>query len=120
MIITKIQQQKHRADAYSISVDGAYAFSLLDEGLVKSGLKEGQEITEEELNAIRGANEKPLAFDTCLRLLEFRPRSSRELQDRLKAKKFAPDAIEFALAKLQELGFLNDGKFARQWAATRL
>jgi len=42
-----------------------------------------------------------------------RPRSEKELRDKLKAKQFDPKIIDQAIKKVEELGYLNDAEFAR-------
>lgn len=56
------------------------------------------------------------AKSDALRLLSFRPRSVRELQDRLKKKKYAPTLVEKVLRGLKGQGLLDDEKYARLFA----
>ncbi len=60
------------------------------------------------------------ARDYALRLLAIRPRSVRELTDRLKRKGFESQAVNTVIADLSELGLLDDAKFARDWAESRM
>jgi NUDIX domain. len=53
MKITAITQQVKRTDRYSIFVDGKYAFSLSESGLLASGLAVGQELTPAELKKLK-------------------------------------------------------------------
>ena len=53
------------------------------------------------------------------RLLAARPRATNELRGRLLGAGFAPGPVERALARLTELGLLDDDSFARQWVAER-
>lgn len=53
-------------------------------------------------------------------LLKFRLRSEKELSQRLKRKKFSPEAIRDTLLFLQEKDFINDRNFARAWISERL
>jgi regulatory protein len=61
----------------------------------------------------------PKAMDQALRLLTFRARSEREMLDRLRQKGFAADVTERTVARLRELGLLNDGMLARDMADVR-
>ncbi len=56
------------------------------------------------------------AKSDALRLLSFRARSVKELEDRLKKKKFAPGLIEKVIQGLKSQGLLDDEKFARLFA----
>ena len=53
------------------------------------------------------------------RLLAQRPRSEREVRDRLERAGLEHDAIDGAVARLKELDLLDDSTFARQWVAER-
>lgn len=55
----------------------------------------------------------------CLRLLKFRPRSRKEVEQRLKRKKYPPDLIDKAVAELVEAGLINDKEFVRFWVNWR-
>lgn len=58
--------------------------------------------------------------DYALRLLAIRPRSVREMHDRLAQKGLEKKAIEPLLAELVDLGLLDDRKFAAQWVESRM
>lgn len=53
-------------------------------------------------------------------LLKFRLRSSYELAQRLKQKKFAEEVVKRTLDFLQEKSFIDDRVFAKAWIASRL
>ncbi|HBE74127.1 MAG TPA: RecX family transcriptional regulator [candidate division Zixibacteria bacterium] len=61
----------------------------------------------------------PNARDHALRLLSIRPRSVREISDRLARKGFERTAVEAVVADLADLGLLDDRKFARDWIENR-
>lgn len=60
----------------------------------------------------------PLAV--ALRLLSLRERSSAELTARLQQKGFSAAAVEATIRRCQELGYLNDQRFARERARALL
>ena len=53
-------------------------------------------------------------------LLKFRLRSEKELEGRLKRKKFSPAIIKSTLDFLKEKRFLDDTLFARGWINSRI
>ncbi len=59
------------------------------------------------------------AREQCLRLLERRARSAKELEQRLKAAGFEQDMIELVLTDLENAGLVDDEEFARMWVADR-
>lgn len=56
----------------------------------------------------------------ALRLIQMRSRSTWEINEKLKAKKFSEEEIQKTLAWLVELGFLDDQKFAKSFVEGRL
>ncbi|HSQ78566.1 MAG TPA: regulatory protein RecX [Nitrospirota bacterium] len=66
---------------------------------------------EKELNRAR---------NTAYRLLTYRARSRKELEEKLKDREFGDAVIEVVVAGLTRLGYVNDREFARQWAAGRI
>ncbi|MGH2630955.1 MAG: regulatory protein RecX [Actinomycetota bacterium] len=54
--------------------------------------------------------------DRALGLLAVRPRSRRELERRLLAMGFEPSEVSDVLARLERVGLIDDGAFARQVA----
>lgn len=55
---------------------------------------------------------------TALRLLATRDRSAKELKERLE-RRFSPDEAQEALEYLQQLGYLDDLRFARNFVEYR-
>jgi regulatory protein len=60
------------------------------------------------------------AKNTAYRYLTIRPRSRKELADKLQDKEFSDPMIAAVLEHVTRLGYLDDGKFAAQWAASRV
>lgn len=58
-------------------------------------------------------------YNSSLRFLSYRPRSEKEVRDRLIRKKIDSQIIEKIIAKLKEKKFLNDEEFAKWWIEQR-
>jgi regulatory protein len=57
----------------------------------------------------------------AFRILAARPRSETQLRERLLAKPWVePEAVDQCIARLKELGFVNDALFARNYASSRV
>ena len=54
-----------------------------------------------------------------LRLINIRPRSNKELQDRLVEKGYPADVIETLVAEFAAKGILDDAKFSKLWIDSR-
>jgi regulatory protein len=60
-------------------------------------------------------------FARAINILAARPRSERQLRERLLAKPWAePALVDECMAKLKELGYVNDGLFAQNYASSRM
>jgi len=56
------------------------------------------------------------ALETAVRYLARRSRSCFEVEQRLRKARFAPSLIRRIRAYLEEIGYLDDEAFGRQWA----
>jgi regulatory protein len=59
------------------------------------------------------------AYTRALKYLSYRPRSEKEIRDRLIRKQFDPMIIDQVIDKLKEDKFLNDTQFAEWWTEQR-
>lgn len=80
------------------------------------GIFEGAEPSEEELDEARFEGERALAMSRALNFLGYRPRSEKEVRDRLRRFGHLEEAVEAVVARLTEIGYLDDGEFARVMA----
>lgn len=58
-------------------------------------------------------------MSAALKLLAARPRSEDQVRERLQAR-FPDDAVEECIARLKELGYINDARFAHSYASNRV
>ena len=119
MQITAIKQQVKRTDRYSIYVDGKYAFSLSESGLISGGLVSGQELDAAELKRLKKAAGLDKAYYNSLRYVAMRPRSEWEMQMYLKRKDADQATADEVIRRLRDLNMLSDLDFARSWIANR-
>ncbi len=61
----------------------------------------------------------PKAMDVALRLLGFRSRTEREMEKRLLEKGVGAEVAGRVCARLREIGYLDDRKFALDWIKSR-
>lgn len=115
--ITALEIQKQDKDRVNVYLDGQYAFGL--SRIAAARLKTGQVLTQAEIEALRAQDEVTRAVDYAVRLLARRPYSSAEIRQRLNARRFTDSAIDQALARLADLGYVDDLAFARYWVESR-
>lgn len=119
MKITAIKQQVRQAGRYSIFVEGKYAFSLSDVGLLNSKLVVGQALSPEEIKSLKQTSVDDKLLGKVLRYAMMRPRSEWEITAYLKKNHSPAPLQEKILNKLRDNKVLDDGAFARSWVASR-
>ncbi len=112
-VITRVRERLNRA---RVSVDGEFWAEIDAAVAIESGLREGAELSQEELDRVRVAGEKPVAMGRALNLLGYRARSEAEIRDRLTRYGYIRETTDAVVLRLQELGYLDDAAFARMKA----
>jgi regulatory protein len=120
MRVTRIERQERRAGRVNIFVDGHFAAGVSVETLARSGLRTGDRVDERMLESLRNEEDRAAAKSAALRLLGTRPRSVKELRDRLLDKEFADETIRPVLEQLTGAGLLDDDQFARMFVRHQL
>lgn len=120
MRITRIETQQKRRDRVNLFADGAFVAGLSKETLIRAALRVGDEITDGRLAALQAEEALVQTRSAAMRLLARRPRSERELRDRLRLKEFADADIAQVLEDLRRAGLVNDAEFARTWIRNTL
>ncbi|HUC89186.1 MAG TPA: RecX family transcriptional regulator [Patescibacteria group bacterium] len=119
MKITSIKQQVKRRDRFSVFVDGSYAFSLSEGGLIESRLASGQELDAAQLNELKKAAGLDKIYGNALRYVAMRLRSEWEMREYLRRKGTDEEPAEQIIAKLRNIGLLDDETFTRAWVSSR-
>ncbi|MDO8336550.1 MAG: RecX family transcriptional regulator [Candidatus Saccharibacteria bacterium] len=119
MKITKIQPAVKTAGRYNIFVDEKYSFSLDENQLLDLKLKNGFEISEKQLDELKGESEFGKAYARALELILSRPRSEKEMADYAWRKKWEEELSDRVLGRLREKGYIDDLKFAQFWLRAR-
>jgi regulatory protein len=117
--ITAIKAGKNPALRRSnVFLNGRYAFSLDDSLITSECLQIGRVLSEEEVNRLLNADRARRCYDAALRLISLRPRSEKEIRDRL-IHRFDPAEVESTITRLKENNLINDAEFARFWIENR-
>lgn len=119
MKITAIKRQIKNQSRYSIFVDGKYNFSLNESQLLESELSVGRELAKSDIDKFKKRSEEGKIYDKTLNWLSIRPRSEWEIKNYLRLKKQNEKTTEQIINKLQNLGYVNDKKFAELWVENR-
>ncbi len=110
-VVTGVLERRGRTKVF---VDEEFWAELDAGAAMELGLREGTELSDEELAGARVAGEKPLAMNRALNILGYRARAKGELGERLLRAGYAEGTVGEVLARLEELGYLDDEEFSRE------
>ncbi|HET8521929.1 MAG TPA: RecX family transcriptional regulator [Thermomicrobiales bacterium] len=117
--ITRLSPQTHDPDRLNVELDGEFAFGIGAELAEATGLAAGMNLTVEQVKELLARDQVGKAIEAAIRLLTRRPRSEREIRQRLRQKGFDAPAIDAAIARLEDWRYLDDADFARFWVENR-
>ncbi len=120
MRISALKPQRRSKKRLSVFVDGEYAFSLDRETIAQFRLKTGTRVDPKLLEQIVLEEQFRHCRDDAFRLLSYRARSEKELRERLDKKGYSPEVVEKVIARLRELGIVDDEKLAREYVEARI
>ena len=118
--ITRIAHQQKNPERVSVYIDGEFAFGLPATEVVSRGLRRGQRLTLEDSEILAAVDEGSRATDAAVQFISYRPRSEREVRDRLRKRGYSDPAIEIAVEKCRGWGYLDDQSFAEFWVDNRV
>ncbi len=118
--VTRLAQQKRDAERVSVFIDGAFAFGLALDLVARAGLCKGQVLSVDEQQALLDDEERLRAKAAALDYIAYQARTEEEVRRKLTRKGFAEAAAEEAVARMQELGYLDDEGYARAYTRGRL
>lgn len=112
--ITKLERQKNK-DKLNLFIDGEFYCGILREIAIINNFFVGKKLEKSELDAVILEGQSKQAFSKAADYLSVRPHTRQELKLKLLKKEFPVVAIQKALDKLQEYGYLDDEKFAQMF-----
>ena len=118
MRVTAIEKQR-RGKRVNLFLDGRFTLGLSLEAAAQAGLRVGDEVDDERLQALRAEAARADAMAASLRLLSYRPRSEAELRQRLARRGTPPALVDSTIERLRELGLVDDAAFAQAWVDSR-
>ena len=110
--ITAITPQKRNERRRNVHLDGSYAFACNINVVAKFKLREGLELTAEQVETIKRGEVRQECFDDAMRFIQRRMHSRSELRTKMVRKEHTPEIIDGVLDDLERMGYVNDAKFA--------
>ncbi len=117
--ITALVPEPQGAGSVRIEVDGDRFGSVAPEVVQAERLGVGRELDEALLVRLAAQAEMEATYRTALRAVERRSFARADLGRRLRRKGHGPEAVEHALERLAQHGFLDDAAFVANYIETR-
>lgn len=118
-VITALRPGRRNARRIDVFIDGVTVTQLSDVVVAERGLRVGQALSRQELAELDAAERLARATDRALAFLSHRPRSAKEVRDRLLQRGIEDDLVDAVLARLASWGYVNDDTFAAYWIENR-
>lgn len=112
----KVLSLEWMGEEVRVTSDGL-ALKVLAETALARGLREGGEI--EDIEGLLHEDQVRRAKKVAFKFLA-RARTTKQVRERLLEEGFGEDVVEEVIGRLEELGLLDDRKFARAWVEERL
>jgi regulatory protein len=120
MLITKILKSRRERNKYEVFIDDKPRLRVSESTLAKSGLYTGKDLDEQAIGRIVEADSRERAHQVAVNFISYRPRSSKEIIDKLTRKGFTRDLALEVVDQLKEINLLNDLQFARMFVRDKL
>ncbi len=114
-MIMKITAQKGRGNKVHILIDGEYNMTVTTDFWNSQFIRSGDEIDDEEFAAFKKAASSARAFNAAVNILSRRDHSAKELERKVLRKCDSESAHE-AVERLEEMGYINDERYAQSLA----
>ncbi len=108
--------EPRRKSLVQLYLNGEAAVKIDAETFLRSGLKPGDELSDEELHELIQSSDARRAREKALYLLEHRSHSKKELTEKIARTAASREAAQAAADRMEELGLLNDETYARDLA----
>lgn len=115
--ITALVYQQNRRERVDVFLDGTRAFSLA--AILAASLAVGQNLTDEAIVELQMADGREQALTRAVHFLSFRPRSEAEVRRYLVDRGVTEGDVEAVVARLLQVGYLDDQAFAQAWVTSR-
>jgi len=116
--VTALSKQR-RSKRIDVHINGLSGLSVTPDIALQFGLRTGATLSESRMEALRGAQLREDAMAAALRLVSYRPRSEKELRERLRQRFPDTALVDAVVGRLAELRLIDDLAFAASWVESR-
>jgi regulatory protein len=115
----RIERGASRNGLQAVSTEGS-SFFIPKSCAESFSLAVGQQLSEQDFNALKAEAERITVLQKAVDLLSRREHSTQELRLKLKKRDYDQTVIEQVLSTLGHKGYLDDQRFAAMWIRSRL
>lgn len=119
-IITALKADPMDPDKVHVFIAGKHAATVSLDVAAQERLTVGQECPPARLERLHSAQELNDIYQRALAFLSYRPRSAREVEQRMRRKGFDPEQVAGVMDKLRAGNYIDDREFARFWVGNRM
>lgn len=119
-VITALQADPMDTNKVHVFIDGKHALAVSLDVAASERLTVGQLCPPQRLEELLQAQELDDIYQKAIAFLSYRPRSAREVEQRLRKKGFTPEQISAAMDRLRAQHYIDDHEFARFWVGNRM
>jgi len=112
-VITQIVEPKGKPNRRRIYLDGRFAFSVKLNVVAKFRLREGMDLSAQQIEAIEQGEIRQECLDRAMKYLSGRLHSREELRKKLTRQEYSAALIDEVLEELKRLGYVDDDRFAK-------
>jgi regulatory protein len=120
MLITKIVKSRRQRNSYEIFIDDKPGLKVSEGTLASAALFTGKTLDERSIEKIVQKDTRERAHQMAVNFISYRPRSSKEIVDKLTRKGFTLELALEVVERLKELNLLDDLQFARMFVRDKL
>ncbi len=117
--ITALKPQVKNRHRTSVFIEGEYAFGIWTELVLRHELRVGLELSEQDLLDLFESETSLKGRATALRYLAYAPRTEHQIREHLRRKNYSGEEINCIVHDLENHGYIDDTKYAFEYAAAR-
>lgn len=114
-----MEAQKRNKNRVNLYLDDEFFCGLSLETVMRNHLKEGQQISEQNIEYLKNETEKQIALEKATGYIAKCQKTKKQINDYLLKKGFEEDIASFVLEKLGEYHFVDDELFAKSYVKTK-
>lgn len=114
-----MEAQKRNKNRVNLYLDDEFFCGLSLETVMRNHLKEGQQISEQNIEYLKNETEKQIALEKATGYIAKCQKTKKQINDYLLKKGFEEYIASFVLEKLGEYHFVDDELFAKSYVKTK-